>query len=105
MISGTEDIEFSERYDNEDDIYYVTARTGEPSIAIEQDDILLVEMGIFTRAPTGFRIFDYSQHKDKAAEFLKYFKELCIQLGLRKLEASDSLKRDLEKAVEKLVAA
>jgi len=32
--------EFSEIYDQEDDIYYVSFKTGEPSFVVEVDDIL-----------------------------------------------------------------
>ena len=56
-------IDFSEYYDEEDDIYYVTFRTGEPSGVLELDDILLLEVGAFTGLPTGFRILNYSKHK------------------------------------------
>lgn len=56
-------IDFSEYYDEEDDIYYVTFKTGEPSGVLELDDILLLEVGMFTGLPTGFRILNYSKHK------------------------------------------
>ena len=54
---------FSEIYNKEDDIYYVTFKTGEPSYCLEIDDVLLIEMGLFTDLPTGFRILDYKKHK------------------------------------------
>lgn len=55
-------IDFNECYDTENDIYYVTFKTGEPSFVQETDDILLLELGIFTKLPTGFRILNYSKH-------------------------------------------
>lgn len=56
-------INFSECYNEEDDVYYVTFKTGEPSGVVELDDILLLEVGVFTGLPTGFRILNYSKHK------------------------------------------
>jgi uncharacterized protein YuzE len=54
-------IDFSESYDQEDDIYYVNFKTGEPSIVDEVDDNLLVEVGMFTGMPTGFRILNFKK--------------------------------------------
>jgi hypothetical protein len=58
----------SELYDQEDDTYYVTFKTGEPSYCIELDDILLLEVGIFTNLPTGFRILNFQKNKVKAVK-------------------------------------
>lgn len=46
---GIMSTDFSERYDEEDDIYYVTFKTGEPSYCIEVDDLLVLEVGIFSQ--------------------------------------------------------
>jgi hypothetical protein len=100
----SKDIEISERYDKEDDVYYVTVRTGEPSIAVEHDDRLLMEMGIFTRLPTGFRILNYSKNKDQGEAFCKVFKEICKAVGLRKIEQSEIWKRQIDKALETAAA-
>ena len=54
---------FSEIYNEEDDIYYVTFRTGEPSYCLEMDDRLLIEMGLFTNLPTGFRIHGFKKYQ------------------------------------------
>lgn len=59
---GKMNIKFSENYDKETDIYYVTFKTGEPSYCEEVDDILVLEMGMFTNLPTGFRILNFSKH-------------------------------------------
>jgi len=67
-IKGSMNIDFSEYYDEEDDIYYVTFKTGEPSGVLELDDILLLEVGAFTGLPTGFRILNYSKHKIDGVE-------------------------------------
>lgn len=58
-------IECTEIYDQEDDTYYVTFKTGEPSYCVEVDDILLLEVGVFTNLPTGFRILNYKANKVK----------------------------------------
>jgi hypothetical protein len=58
---GTMNIDFSESYDLEDDIYYVTFKTGEPSFVDEVEDNLLVEVGMFTGMPTGFRILNFKK--------------------------------------------
>jgi len=56
---------FDEIYDNEDDVYYVTFKTGEPSRTEEIDDTFMVEIGMFTGAITGFRMLGYSKNKGK----------------------------------------
>src|SRR2546426_179230 len=60
---GMMNVEFSEHYDPESDIYYVTFKTGEPSCVMEVDDVLLVEVGMFTKMPTGFRILNFAKNK------------------------------------------
>lgn len=52
-----------ENYDPETDTMYVSFGTGEPSYAEELDDVLVLEMGVFSRLPTGFRIINFSKHK------------------------------------------
>ena len=56
---GQMNIDFSETYDQEDDIYYVTFNTGEPSYCTEVNDMLLLERGMFSNLPTGFRILNF----------------------------------------------
>ena len=58
-------IDFSETYDQEDDTYYVTFKTGEPSYCLEVDDVLLLEVGLFTNLPTGFRILNFHKNNVK----------------------------------------
>lgn len=103
MINDDE-IEVSERYDKEDDIYYVTARTGEPSIAVEHDDRFLLEIGIFTRMPTGFRILGYSKLGPTVRNFSAIFKKICKAAGLTKIKAAErttkTWKREMGKAME-----
>ena len=68
---GAMNIDFEETYDQEDDTYYVTFKTGETSYCIEVDDQLLLEVGLFTNLPTGFRILNFHKHKVKVVEFKK----------------------------------
>ena len=63
---GNMNIPFSEIYNEEDDVYYVTFKTGEPSYCQEIDDILIIELGLFSNLPTGFRILNFSKNKIKA---------------------------------------
>jgi hypothetical protein len=60
---GVMNIGFSETYDQEDDVYYVTFKTGEPSYCVEVDDVLLLEVGSFSRLPTGFRILNFRKNR------------------------------------------
>jgi len=60
-MSAHEETKFSQIYDSEDDIYYVSFETGEPSYAEEIDDDIVIEMGIFTNMPTGFRILNFKK--------------------------------------------
>lgn len=55
-------IDFAEYYDQESDVYYVTFKTGEPSYSQEIDDILILDMGMFTNLPTGFRVLNFKKH-------------------------------------------
>lgn len=48
-------------YDREDDVYYVSFGTGEPSYCVEVDDMLVVEVGLFSNLPTGYRILNRSK--------------------------------------------
>lgn len=76
--------EFSEIYDQEDDIYYVSFKTGEPSFVVEVDDILLLEVGIFTKTPTGFRILNFKKKMDQG--------EIQITFGRVKKAIRDTAK-------------
>lgn len=50
-------------HDEVADVLYVTFGTGEPSFCREIDDVLIVEIGAYTKLPTGFRILDFSKRK------------------------------------------
>ncbi len=53
--------QWDELYDREGDVYYVSFGTGEPSYCIEVDDMLVVEVGLFSQLPTGYRILNKSK--------------------------------------------
>jgi hypothetical protein len=55
------DSQWDELYDREDDVYYVNFGTGEPSYCVEVDDTLVVEVGLFSKLPTGYRILNRSK--------------------------------------------
>ena len=62
---GHMNVPFAENYNEEDDVYYVTFKTGEPSYCYEIDDILVLELGLFTHLPTGFRILNFKKNPVK----------------------------------------
>lgn len=69
-IKGKMNIGFEEIYEQETDTYYVSFKTGEPSYAIEVDDILILEAGMFTNMPTGFRILNYKSNPVQGVRIL-----------------------------------
>src|SRR5438034_8638575 len=50
-----------ELYDREGDVYYVNFGTGEPSYCVEVDDEIVVEVGLYSKLPTGYRLLNTSQ--------------------------------------------
>ena len=102
---GEMDIDFAESYDSEDDIYYVTFKTGEPSYVVELDDAILLEVGMFTNMTTGFRILNFKKNKIahlefKPGELLKEtFSEQKEQLMNNFRERTESIERRLEKVL------
>jgi hypothetical protein len=102
---GQMDADFSESYDQEDDIYYVTFETGEPSYAVEVDDILVLEVGMFTNMPTGFRILNFSKNRVDEISFQTKIEKAISPL--RKKAKSRFLQRtkDVERSLGKVLAA
>jgi len=101
---GRMNVDFAEQYDIEDDVYYVTFKTGEPSFVMEVDDILLLEVGIFTKMPTGFRILNFKKHKVTKVAFVQKQVEKIIKSARTEFESS-SLSRGskIEDSIEKLL--
>lgn len=52
-------------YDKEGDVLYASFGTGEPSFCDNIDDIVIIEFGIYSGLPTGFRILDIKHHRIK----------------------------------------
>ena len=69
-------IDFSETYDQESDTHYATFKTGEPSYCIEVDDVILLELGMFSNLPTGFRILNFARNKVKRLGLKVLIKDL-----------------------------
>lgn len=103
-ILNADDIELSERYDQEDDVYYVTVKTGEPSLVMEHDDRILFEVGIFTGMPTGFRILNFTKNKEAVTGFKNNFKEICKKAGLRKITEFKVRQEKIDRFFEKIMA-
>jgi len=91
-------INFAETYDQEDDIYYVTFKTGEPSYCVEVDDNLLLEVGMFTKLPTGFRILNFQKSKIKTVKIGVLIKKIKKTLSKATLQPTF---RERERAVER----
>ncbi|HVA67626.1 MAG TPA: hypothetical protein VNK24_12020 [Elusimicrobiota bacterium] len=105
-LKGSMNIDFSEYYDEEDDIYYVTFKTGEPSGVLEMDDVLLLEVGVFTGLPTGFRILNYSKHKVGGVQFaLKSVQQTVTALKKNFPAIAASRSQQVAQALEKTLAA
>ncbi|HEY2329487.1 MAG TPA: hypothetical protein VGI63_06705 [Verrucomicrobiae bacterium] len=98
------DIELSERYDQEEDIYYVTVKTGEPSFVVENDDRLVIETGIFTGLPTGFRVLNFTKNKEKVGSFKHLFVAACKKAGLRKKTEMKVRQQKIDKFLESVAA-
>ena len=106
IMAGTKEIDCTEQYDQEDDVYYITFKTGEPSHVVEIDDVLFVEVGIFTGRATGLRILNYSKHKIEDIKLwqTKIVKALEPARTRSQAEARDSISR-VGRALQKVLAA
>jgi len=100
----TSELQFAERYDQEDDIYYVAFKTGEPSCVIEHDDRIIFEVGIFTGRPTGFRILNFTKHKKEVAGFKNDLRELFRLAKVRAKADSQAMENRIGKFLEKVTA-
>lgn len=103
-MKGKMNIDFEEVYEQESDIYYVSFRTGEPSYAIELDDVLLLEVGMFTSMPTGFRILNFKKHSVGTVKILvkkvqKTVEEAKKEIMNRFSDRGNMVTRNLEKVL------
>ena len=104
-MKGNVNIVFAENYDQEDDVYYVTFKTGEPSYVVEVDDILLLEVGMFTHMPTGFRILNYSKHDIGGVAIVVQKAKKAIDSITREIPSMiRSRETQMERAIEKALA-
>ena len=94
---GDMNIPFSEVYNEEDDVYYVTFKTGEPSYCHEVDDVFVLELGLFTNLPTGFRILNFKNNKIKSIMLFKKIKSAMQSIAQPRLgDRENQVKRALE---------
>lgn len=101
---GEMNIPFSEVYNEEDDIYYVTFKTGEPSYCQEIDDILIIELGLFTNLPTGFRILNFSKNRVKHINFARIIRKIQQTLQDINPPRYQDRKNQIRKALEEVFA-
>jgi len=97
-------VDFSEIYDQENDTYYVTFKTGEPSYCIEVNDVLLIEVGLFTNLPTGFRILNFAKNHVESVQLKMLIGK--AEESLRSVSAPSSVERKaaVGHALEKVFA-
>jgi len=97
-------------YDEFGDVLYVTFGTGEPSYCEETDDFLLLEFGIFSNFPTGFRLIGFKEkmRREKAKGLtldvetrIRTYIKKQIEPGRIKKEISDR-EKILRKAFQEL---
>lgn len=101
---GSMNIDFDEHYDEQDDIYYVTFRTGEPSFVKEVDDILLLEVGYYTGFPTGFRILNYSKHEIASIKVAKARVNSVFKMSSKNsTQKLNTSRRNLDTAINKFL--
>jgi hypothetical protein len=95
--------EMTELYDKENDVYYVTFKTGEPSYCVEVDDVLVLEVGMFSGLPTGFRILNMARHDTKGVPLEEVKKRLAHVLknlaGPSRNDREEAVERKLEKVL------
>ena len=103
---GAMDVDFSETYDQEDDICYVTFKTGEPSYCIEVDDALLLEVGLFTNLPTGFRILNFHKSGIETISIDVLIKKVkkALQESRKSLPTIFQRESAVKQALEKVLA-
>jgi uncharacterized protein YuzE len=102
---GQMNVDFDEYYDEECDIYYVTFKTGEPSHVVELNDILLIEVGMFTSLPTGFRILNYSKNNVKGVAFnLKAIRKEIGSIAKERSSSPSERTSQFEAALNKVLA-
>lgn len=100
----TANIDLSENYDQEEDVYYVTFKTNEPSYVMEVDDVLLWEMGIFSNMPTGFRILNFSKNPKIKIHIAREVKKAFSSAERQFTSVSRLREVQIEEVMEKVLA-
>lgn len=92
-------------YDEFGDVLYVTFGTGEPSYCEEIDDFLLLEVGIFSNLPTGFRLIGFKEKiKDIGIKNARIKIEARIEAYIKRQGEPKRIKKEIsdrEKTVRK----
>ena len=97
--------EWDEQYDKENDVYYVSFGTGEPSYCVEVDDMLVVDVGFFSHVPTGYRILNKS--KVQAQRLPNQAVKDLLSKVLRNLPAAPTMndrEADVTRSLEKVLS-
>ena len=104
-LKGEMNIDFDEYYNEEDDVYYVTFKTGEPSMVSEIDDTLLLEVGLFSNLPTGFRILNYKKQRIGAIGIITKKVRKSLQSTLAHLpQTGRAAEQRVERAIGRALA-
>ena len=101
---GKMNIPFSEVYNEEDDVYYVSFKTAEPSYCLEVDDVLVIELGLFTNLPTGFRILNFNKNKVNHVAIGVLFKKFKKILQAVDRPTLGDRETQLKKAIEEVLS-
>ena len=105
VTKGIMNIDFSETYDQEDDVYYVTFKTGEPSYCVEVNDVILLEVGLFSNLPTGFRILNFHKNNVKSVGIkVELVKKITDALSRKSLPTIRERQAVVERVLEKVLA-
>jgi len=83
----------------------VTFNTGEPSYCEEIDDFLLLELGVFTKLPTGFRIIGLKEQEKRLHSRImrqKVQDAVKIQLQKHKKRATSRIENEILDRQKKL---
>jgi hypothetical protein len=95
--------DFDEIYDQEDDTYYVTFKTGEPSYCVEVDDKIVFEVGLYTNMPTGFRILNFRKSKVKMVAYKKLVNKITKNMHSGYSAAFPQREALVDRALEKVL--
>jgi hypothetical protein len=96
--------QWDELYDKEDDVYYVNFGTGEPSYSVEVDDVLVVEVGMFSNLPTGYRILNRSKIKTEHASHDEIKERLTKALNALNVPTMKDRQADVVRSFDKVLA-